>query len=72
MYILRLFFFIKNKKLKKYSVLAYVRRNTNVWCLYGLTHIRQEAYAAVLNIDLHELLSPPRYTPAVVGFEVVE
>ena len=28
-------------------------------------HIRQEAYAAVLNIDLYELAPPPHYTPAV-------
>ena len=32
-------------------------------------HIRQEAYAAVLNIDRYELVPPPHYTPAVVYFE---
>ena len=40
--------------------------------LYGLARIRQEAYAAVLNIDLYELPPPPRYTPAVVYFESME
>ena len=35
-------------------------------------HIRQEAYAAVLNIDLYELAPPPHDAPAVVYFEVME
>ena len=32
--------------------------------------IRQDAFAAVLNIDLYELAPPPLDTPAVVCFEV--
>ena len=34
--------------------------------------ICQEAYAAVLNIDLYELAPPPHVAPAVVYFEVME
>ena len=34
--------------------------------------ICQEAYAAVLNIDLYELAPPPHDAPAVVYFEVME